>query len=130
MRKVLNLVRYEWVRETYRVTWDKGDWEALIEHYKNTNETLNKGVYDQVKNITFDDVVAMYEGTKEFPMITMRCWNGTDTYPETLQWLIEDYMREDAYGSGPEECDSCGESEEEVYVLEVPYYGYDDELVN
>lgn len=121
MKKIV-LTRKEWIIDTYETMLGEKDWESfkdwlltLSGDTTRYNHSQLKSAYKVIKDLSFSDVVAMFEGEVEFPEWIVTWEYGE--YTERLDDFMAEYMREDAINMGPVNTDYL-DSEESFDVFD------------
>lgn len=114
--KKIRFNRVEFVREYYTVEWTEEDYKSTLEWLSKRDDVNSVAAYGALKDLSFDDIVAILNDEKDD--ITFEIVNnaGTDrewTYTKYVGEYIRDMIREDCWNMGCYDSE-CYNSEEDL----------------
>ena len=113
----IRLDRREYVTEYYSINWTEEDYKNLVEYLKTRTDQHNQTRYNVLKDLSFDDIVSIFDDEKEDICYSINFYTAIDFYTESVREYITDMMREDCWNSGSYDSE-CYDSDETVEVLQ------------
>lgn len=120
MAKEIRYRRTGYVREYYQVNWTEADYKSLLQWLENKTEPHNVARYNVLKELSFDDIVAIFNDEKDDISYELPCSsrNHTWTYTEYVSDFIRGEIQEDAWNMGCYDSE-CYDSEDSIEIEEI-----------
>lgn len=116
--KKIRFNRVEFVREYYTVEWTEEDYKSTLEWLSKRDDAHSIAAYGALKDLSFDDIVAILNDEKDDIDFKVVHQVGTDrewSYCEYVGDFIRDMIREDCWNVGCYESE-CEDSEEDLTI--------------
>ena len=116
----IKLERRELTWEHYECAYYDTDWAIVKEFTQRQAESGNEDAkvrWEAIKDVTFEELMAMFNGDKE--VITWEIhsnWNDY-AYKESITELVVEWMRDEAWENGSVATSFADESYEDMHVV-------------
>lgn len=124
--KTITLTRRELLWQTRHITWTEKDWIRFLEWLKQAVNEKNywhdnyAGLYEKVKDMSWDEVVADFNDPKISVPVVRKYSDGTSwTYDQTLYDAVKEAMREDCYDADIDGEDYADDYDEDIEIDDI-----------